>query len=218
MTKFRGDRCGEEFSRRDSLARHKVRKIPCNPDMSNSNSRSFSEKRRHIDGDSRQPSKHLKIDRNPSSKRVINEEVISTTTDVDIPTLDGAEFSGTKPKSRETLHRMMEVLKIPDHRRERIATEILKEDRERARTRTDLSNFINEDEIDESAGEGDVPLNESDLIELLKRYKTLQSDLIQKGRRQNVPELLSMLNVLLESDVINQADYVKMNNRIKGYL
>ena len=47
------------------------------------------------------------------------------------PTFDGAEFSGTKPKSRETLHRMMEMLKIPDHRRERIATEILKEDRER---------------------------------------------------------------------------------------
>ena len=113
---------------------------------------------------------------------------------------------------------MMEVLKIPDHRRERIATEILKEDRERARTRTDLSNFINEDEIDESEGKGDVPLNESDLIELLKRYKMLQSDLIQKGRRQNVPELLNMLNVLLESDVINQADYEKMSNRIKGYL
>ena len=172
MNEFSCDRCGEEFSRKDSLARHKVRKIPCNPDMSITNSRSFCEKRRHIDGDSRQSSKHLKIDCNPSSKRFIDEEEISTVTDVDIPTFEGAEFSSTKPKSRETLHRMMEMLKIPDHRRERIATEMMKEDRERARTQIDLSNFINEDEIDESEGEGDVPLNESDLIELLKRFDT----------------------------------------------
>ena len=46
----------------------------------------------------------------------------------DIPTFDGAEFSGEKPKSRATLFKMMEMLKIPEHRRKKIATDMLKED------------------------------------------------------------------------------------------
>ena len=200
------NQCGRNFTRHDNLKRHT--KLHCT-DIYNK------------DTESRNYCKRIKLDsdeQEPQNKYAMKNYFEKESTPSQTPTFDGAEFSGTKPKSRETLHRMMEMLKIPDHRRERIATEILKEDRDRARTRTDLSNFINEDEIDESAGEGDVPLNESDLIELLKRYKTLQSDLIQKGRRQNVPELLNILNVLLESDVVNQADYVKMNNRIKGYL
>ena len=48
----------------------------------------------------------------------------------EIPSFDGAEFSGEKAKSRETLNRMMEMLKIPEQRWGSIATDILKQDGE----------------------------------------------------------------------------------------
>ena len=41
----------------------------------------------------------------------------------DIPTFDGAEFSGEKPLSDETLFKMMEMLKIPHENRAHILKE-----------------------------------------------------------------------------------------------
>ena len=38
----------------------------------------------------------------------------------EIPTFDGAEFCGEKSVSRETLYKMMEMLNIPEERREEI--------------------------------------------------------------------------------------------------
>ena len=43
----------------------------------------------------------------------------------DIPTFDGAEFSGEKPKSEKTLVKIMDMLKIPNENR----AEILKEEK-----------------------------------------------------------------------------------------
>ena len=60
-----------------------------------------------------------------------SEEVEEKDDANEIPTFDGDEFSGKKPKSRETLNRMMEMLKIPEHRWEKIATDMLQEDRKR---------------------------------------------------------------------------------------
>ena len=48
--------------------------------------------------------------------------------DDDISTFDRAEFCGDKPLSRQTLERMMKMLKVPKHRWNRIATDILKEE------------------------------------------------------------------------------------------
>ena len=212
MIEFSCDHCSEEFARRDSLARHKVRKTPCNPGMVNGDSRSFTEKRKHIDGDSQQSSKRLKEDR-ASQKRInsMDDEEISTILDDEIPCFDGDEFSGKKPKSRDTLYRMMQMLNIPDHRWENIATDILDTDQK------DFSMWIDEDEdgSGESRDEEDAPLNESEIEELCKRFKLLQYDLIYKGHRENVSELLDILNVLLEAGLISRADYIKKTNKVK---
>ena len=109
---------------------------------------------------------------------------------------------------------MMEMLKVPDHRWGCIATEILIEDRERTRS-SNLSNSI--DSEDES-GDEDGPLTESELEEFTKNFRILHFDLVHKGHCQNVPELLDMLNVLLEADEISQADYMKTTCKIKDYL
>ena len=58
----------------------------------------------------------------------------------------------------------------------------------------------------------------SELEQLIKSFRTLHFDLVHKGHRQNVPELLDMLGVLLEADEISQADYMKTTSKIKGYL
>ena len=48
----------------------------------------------------------------------------------EIPTFHGAEFSGNKPLTRETLNKMMKMLKIPEHRWENIAKEFLENENE----------------------------------------------------------------------------------------
>ena len=113
-----------------------------------------------------------------------------------IPTFDGAEFSGEKPKSRETLNRMMEMLKIPEHRWEKIATDMLKEDRERvdptlptkellpleevvdeSEDGNDADNGMDEsDTSDKSLADGDKdgePLDQAAIKKLFNRFKLL---------------------------------------------
>ena len=48
----------------------------------------------------------------------------------EIPTFHGAEFSGNKQLTRETLNKMMKMLKIPEHRWENIAKEFLENENE----------------------------------------------------------------------------------------
>ena len=136
---------------------------------------------------------------------------------IEIPTFDGDEFSGKKSKSRDTLYRMAQMLKIPEHSRKSIVTDILKDDRNK---RVDLSNSIdkNKDESNESEDEEeDYPLTETEIEELRKRFKSLHYDLLRKGHRENIGELLDMLNVLFEGEHISQADYIKTINRIKNW-
>ena len=109
---------------------------------------------------------------------------------------------------------MMKMLKIPEQKWEGIATDILKEDRERVRSK-DLSNFIGSE--DES-GDEDESLNESEIEELNKRFKSLHYGLIHKGLRENASELLDILDILVEADLISQADYKQATNKIKDYL
>ena len=73
-----------------------------------------------------------------------------------IPTFDGAEFCDVKPKSDETLIKIMKMLKIPRHRHARI----LKEERQRDNQAPEKSNGLHhnysdkvEKDIDSSEGE-----------------------------------------------------------------
>ena len=64
-----------------------------------------------------------------AEKKPVNSKIsalIDATDDsasADIPTFDGAEFSGEKPLSDETLFKMMEMLKIPHENRAHILKE-----------------------------------------------------------------------------------------------
>ena len=50
-----------------------------------------------------------------------------------------------------------------------------------------------------------------------KCFKTLYRDLVHKGHRQNVLELLDMLKVLSEPDEITRAEYSRWADKINGY-
>ena len=74
-----------------------------------------------------------------------------------------------------------------------------------------------EGESDESGDEEDGPLNELEIEELCERYKLLYYDLINKGHRKNVSELLDILVVLREEGLISQVDYMEVRNKVKDY-
>lgn len=86
--------CGEDFARHDILLRHMKRKYPC--------------------------AKNIPTTKN-IPKKLSDDDVAPAS--ADIPTFDGAEFSGEKPLSDETLFKMMEMLKIPHENRARILKE-----------------------------------------------------------------------------------------------
>ena len=86
--------CGEDFARHDILSRHMKRKYPCG--------------------------KNIPTTKN-IPKKLSDDDVAPAS--ADIPTFDGAEFSGEKPLSDETLFKMMEMLKIPHENRAHILKE-----------------------------------------------------------------------------------------------
>ena len=102
---FRCDRCGEDFARMDNLTRHINRRYRCRLKNQEDSDTPVNEEKR-----SRYSVKTP--DKGPDS-------------DDNIPEFDGAEFCGDKPLRRETLYKMMKMLKIPEHRWERIASEEL---------------------------------------------------------------------------------------------
>ena len=106
------ERCGEDFARKDSLTRHKNRKYRCDVN-----------RRTGVN------QKRIRLNRQNSDD--FNEDDLHARNfddDDDIPYFDGSEFCDNKPKTRETLKKMMKLLKIPEQRWNRIATGILEED------------------------------------------------------------------------------------------
>ena len=87
--------CGEDFARHDILLRHMKRKYPC--------------------------AKNIPTTKNIPKK--LSDDDVAPPAAADIPIFDGAEFSGEKPLSDETLLKMMEMLKIPHENRARILKE-----------------------------------------------------------------------------------------------
>ena len=105
--------CNEIFSRTDALTRHRKRRYPCgeNPQSDEDSNTERSHQRR--DDSLRGTFKNV-----DNNNLLQNEESI---TKKEIPEFDGNEFGGDKPLPRETLFKMMDMLNIPEHRRERIA-------------------------------------------------------------------------------------------------
>ena len=97
--------CNASFSREDNLTRHK--KYHCIQS--------------YRDTSKNTSSRRQSVERN----QILEGESIPTGSYNVIPTFDGAEFCGDKPLTRETLYKMMKMLKIPEHRWERISTEEL---------------------------------------------------------------------------------------------
>ena len=58
------------------------------------------------------------------------QETTSTVAVVEIPIFDGNEFCSNKPKTCETIYKMMKTLKIPEHRWQSIAKELLETENE----------------------------------------------------------------------------------------
>ena len=79
--------------------------------------------------------------RNPKVYKLVKE--IVNEDDDDIPHFDGDEFSGKKTKSRETLYKMMKMVKIPEECWDRIATDVL----EKEQTARDSSLTPEEEEL-----------------------------------------------------------------------
>ena len=112
---FKCRRCGEDFARKDNLTRHKKRRYDCDANTSTDDG-----------GGRNQVCKSIRLNRRNSDD--FSEDLHSAAADDDIPYFDGDEFCDNKPKTRETLNKMMKLLRIPEHRWNRIATDILTED------------------------------------------------------------------------------------------
>ena len=205
------NRCGWKFNRKFNLTQHLTnRKTPCNS-SSRWETSYQTEASKVSDEDSQRFARKRRFS--------FDDKNISPIQDNKIPTFAGDEFSGKKSKSRETIYKMMEMMKIPEHRQDKIAVEILKHDRnqivrpESNTNQKDFSKFI-----DESGEDGEGSLTESELDETIEDFEKLYSELIYKGRRENINELMVIFNVWREAGEITQADYMKITNKIKSYL
>ena len=119
---FKCQRCGEDIARRDNLTRHKKRRYDCDANTSTG-------------GEKNQVCKSIRLNRRNNSNDFDGGDLHSPAEgDDDIPYFDGDEFCDNKPKTLETLNKMMKLLKIPEHRWSRIASAILEEDRARKKT------------------------------------------------------------------------------------
>ena len=170
---------------------------------------------------------------NAKSRKLVNE--IVNEDDDDIPYFDGDEFSGKITKSRETLNRMMKMLKIPEERWERIATGVLEEER----AERDASSLTSEEELPfpekardlsdiemtppvEFSSSGDVtsrfedgdPFEDLDVKNLWNRFKVLHHQLLRDKKRENTNKLISILDTLLRRDLIDLAGYKKAFDKV----
>ena len=102
--------CGTGFGREDNLRRHK---------------------NHHCKGGERDEACEPKRGRISKTYRGADLDNETPTFGDEIPTFDGDEFCGNKPLTRQTLYRMMKMMRIPEDRWDRIATAELLEWRKR---------------------------------------------------------------------------------------
>ena len=102
-------------------------------------------------------------------------------------------------------------MNIPEDRYDRIATDILKQDRNRIispesnTNQKDLSMFIGDSDEDEEG-----PLTEVELDESIKDFEKFYFELRHEGRRENIGELMDILGIWRDSGEISLTDYLKV--------
>ena len=114
-----------------------------------------------------------------------------------IPHFNGEEFSGKKQKSRETIGKIMEVVKVSSYHRDKITQDIIREEKEK---RGEIVNDPSSDE--EMDNEANTIL---EVKELEERFRTLLCEMIK-----NREELNHLLQEMLRKDLITDDEYVKV--------
>ena len=174
--------CNTTFTRGDNLKRHE--KLHCTT-TSDYYATAVNNNQKNIDLSGQEP---LKQNRQSVEEAISNE----------IPTFDGAEFNGEQPVPRETLLKMMEMVDIPEDRREHIAREEEKK-------------FHDDHEIDVSS----EVLEPLELEEMKKDFQQLYAALKKSKIRENVPKLIDILNVWREAGEVNAEIYRLTLQKIK---
>ena len=108
------ERCGNDFARSDSLARHRRRKYRCGGDGVEECDTALRHRERW-----RKP--------NYKDSTVVEKVLWNSNDDENNPTFDGAEFCGDKPLTRQTLNKMLKMLRVPEHRWNKIVDKELLE-------------------------------------------------------------------------------------------
>ena len=177
---------------------------------------------------------------NAKGKKSVNE--IVNEDDDDIPYFDGDEFSGKIPRSRETLIKIMKMLKIPEERWACIATAEEQDARnsmlrseeklplsEQSRSLSDIeithpveiklerqSSSSSGDEIvsSEDDNDDDKCFELFKAKNLLSRFKVLHQQLLKDRKHENSNELITILGTLLKRGLIYHAGYRKAFNKV----
>ena len=225
-------RCNNSFATRQSLWNHKQRCRGTQYDMEN-NKETFHDYRKDD---------YQIFGRKESADGSTNAKVqkVVTEDEDDIPYFDGDEFDGKIPKSRETLNKMMKMLKIPKERWDRIATAEEQDARnsslrseeklplsEQSKSLSDIEiappvefklerepSLSSGDEIFSSDDEDDKCFEVSKATDLLNRFKVLHRQLLKDKKHENTTELIVILGTLLEQGLIDHAGYKKAFNKV----
>ena len=176
------DLCLKSFSHRQSLFKHKKKKKKCTPPPSKPTAPiETKSETRLIPILSKRPKLSMDDDNEINAPS-------------DIPTFDGAEFSGDKPKSEKTLIKIMDMLKIPRENRAQILKSV-RNNKQDGRSPTPPSRG-NIPHHHLSAGEKTL-LN--DFSRLFQEMKMTSKD--------NGKELTDILNELRNSESVDEECY-----------
>ena len=211
----RCDTCGEDFSRKDALTRHK--KYSC--DASHK-----TEAKRNVDCVAKREESNSK----PVAFLAATDENMSKCED--IPSFDGTEFSGEKPKSEETLIKIMEMLKIPQEKRasirkeEKTLDELKVPSKEPPAKKMKIIPLLSkpDQQIPEQSTnklrETSPPIEKAPHLNVeekkcLNRFSQLFRETKQTGK-DNGEQLCILLDGLRDSGIIDEADYDKAYDAI----
>ncbi len=127
-----------------------------------------------------------------------------------IPEFDGAEFSRDKPLSSETMIKIMDMLNVPEEKREQII-------RDHSRSSADENSSVSENdkECEVSSEIGDDTLTDAEVQETVEDFQKLFSDLMENKNRENIEELINIVNIWGEAGEINAEECQKLCTGIK---
>ena len=190
------DLCLKSFTHRQSLFKHKKKK--CTPPPSKPTATTETKlETRLIPILSKTPKLSMDDDNEIDNVQDI-EDAPS-----DIPTFDGAEFSGEKPKSEKTLIKIMDMLKIPRENRAQILKSVRNNKQDgRSPTPPSRGNIPHHHHL--SAGEKTL-LN--DFSRLFQEMKMTDKD--------NGKELTDILNELRNSESVDEECYITAFNAVE---